>query len=317
MANKMKSLAVAYRSFSKHPILREKVTKIYPDAKFNDNGIALNGKSLVDFLQGYEKAIIALEQIDDTLLSHLPDLKIIAKYGVGLDALDLVAMNKYDVKLGWKGGTNKRSVSELVISYAIYLLHRVGVASTVVKNGHWKQIKGRQLSDCTVGIIGCGHIGKDLVKLLQPFNCNILVNDILDFKNFYHENNITPVRIEELMQKSDVVTLHLPLNSSTANIISRERLQMMKKDAIFMNIARGGLVDEGALKQILLENQIAGAALDVFAIEPPSDIEFAFMENVIVTPHIGGSTEEAIIAMGIAAIDGLDSAKDPLTFLPK
>ena len=313
----MRSLAVASRSFSKHPILRKEVLKLYPDAKFNDEGLSLNGSSLVMFLQGYEKAITALEVIDETILSELPDLKVIGKYGVGLDMLDLNAMNKYGVKLGWTAGVNKRSVSELVVSFAIYLLHRIEFANTEVKNGEWYQVKGRQLSDCTVGIIGCGHVGKDLVKLLQPFNCNILVHDILDFKDFYQENSITPVSIEVLIQKSDIVTLHLPLDSSTENIISRDRIQMLKKDAVIINLARGGLIDEDALKQMLLEDKIAGAALDVFAIEPPTDIEFALMDNVIVTPHIGGSTEEAILAMGMAAIEGLDSAKDASSFLFK
>ena len=313
----MKSLAVVSRSFSKHPILRNEVLKRYPDAKFNDEGLSLKDVTLIEFLQGYEKAITALEIIDEKVLFELPDLKIIGKYGVGLDMIDLNALNNHGVKLGWLGGVNKRSVSELVISFSISLLHRAAFANSEVKNGKWYQVKGRQLSDCTFGIIGCGHIGKDLVRLLKPFNCNILVHDILDFKDFYQENSITPVRIEELIQKSDIVTLHLPLNSSTENIISRDRLQMLKKDAILINLARGGLIDEDALKQILLENKIAGAALDVFAIEPPTDTELVLMDNVLVTPHIGGSTEEAILAMGIAAIEGLDSAKDASSFLFK
>ena len=313
----MGSLVIASRSFSKHPILRKEILKRYPDAKFNDEGLSLNGSSLIEFLQGYEKAITALEVIDEKILSELPDLKVIGIYGVGLDMLDLSAMKKFGVKLGWKGGVNKRSVSELVVSFAVYLLRRVVFANTEVRNGKWYQVKGRQLSNCTVGIIGCGHVGKDLVKLLKPFNCNILVHDILDFKDFYQENSITPVGIEELIQKSDIVTLHLPLDISTKNIISRDRLQMLKKDAILINLARGGLVDEDALKQILLENKIAGAALDVFSIEPPADAEFALMDNVLITPHIGGSSEEAILAMGMAAINGLDNAKDPSIFLAK
>jgi D-3-phosphoglycerate dehydrogenase len=308
----MKSVAITSRSFSKHPILREEVLKRYPDAKFNDEGLSLNGNSLIEFLQGYEKAITALETIDETILSQLPNLKVIGKYGVGLDMIDLNAMKKFGIKLGWTGGVNKRSVSELVVSFAIYLLHRVAFANTEVKNGKWYQVKGRQLSDCTVGIIGCGHVGKDLIKLLQPFNCKILVHDILNFKDFYQENSITPVDIEDLLLKSDIVTLHLPLDSSTENIMNKDRLQMLKKDAVIINLARGGLIDEDALKQLLLENKIAGAALDVFAIEPPVDIEFALMDNVIVTPHIGGSTEEAILAMGMTAIEGLDNAKDLL-----
>ena len=115
----MRSLAVASRSFSKHPILREKVLAIYPDAKFNDEGISLYGEGLVNFLKGSSKAITALEKIDEWILSQLPDLKIISKYGVGLDMLDLAAMSKFGVKLGWKGGVNKRTVTELVKSVSI------------------------------------------------------------------------------------------------------------------------------------------------------------------------------------------------------
>ena len=313
----MKSVAVASRSFSKHPILRNEVLKRYPDAKFNDEGLSLSDISLIEFLQGYEKAITALEIIDESILSELPDLKVIGKYGVGLDMIDLKALKNYGVKLGWVGGVNKRSVSELVISFAINLLHRVEFASTEVKNEKWYQVKGRQLSDCTVGIVGCGHVGKDLVKLLKPFNCNVLAHDILNFNNFYQENSITAVGIDELIKKSDVITLHLPLDDSTNNIINKDRIQMMKKDAILINLARGGLIDEDALKIAIVENKIAGAALDVFAVEPPIDNEFALMNNVLVTPHIGGSSEEAILAMGMAAINSLENVQDASNFLPK
>ena len=311
----MRSVAIASRSFSKHPILRSKVLEIYPDAKFNDKGLSLSGDSLVEFLSGHEKAITDLEVIDDSILSKLPNLKVIGKYGVGLDMIDLHAMKDRGVKLGWTGGVNKRSVSELVISFSVYLLHRVAFANAEVRNGEWYQVKGRQLSDCTFGIVGCGHIGKDLVKLLKPFGCNILAHDIIDFKEFYQENNITSVGLDELLQKSDVVTLHLPKNDSTNNILNKDRLQMLKKDAILINLARGGLLDESALKKILSEKNIAGAALDVFSVEPPIDTDFAHLDNVLITPHIGGSTEEAILAMGLAAIDGLENAKNPLEFL--
>ena len=314
MAITMKSVAVASRSFSMHPILRNEVLKRYPDAKFNNKGLSLSGDSLVEFLSGHEKAITALEVIDDSILSKLPDLKVIGKYGVGLDMIDLHAMKGRGVKLGWTGGVNKRSVSELVISFSVYLLHRVAFANAEVRNGEWYQVKGRQLSGCTFGIVGCGNIGKDLVKLLKPFGCNILAHDIIDFKEFYRENDVTPVGLDELLQRSDVVTLHLPKNDSTNNILNKDRLQMLKKDAILINLARGGLLDEEALKKILLKNKIAGVALDVFAIEPPTDTDFALMDNVLITPHIGGSTDEAILAMGMAAIEGLDNAKDPLIF---
>jgi phosphoglycerate dehydrogenase-like enzyme len=313
--SKLSSLAIASRSFSKNPLLRDLVLKEYPDAKFNDEGLSLSGDSLVDFLVGYEKAITALEVVDDSILSRLPDLKVIGKYGVGLDMIDLKALKKHNVKIGWTSGVNKRSVSELVVSSAIAILHRSVLANTEVRNNLWNQIKGRQLSDCTVGIIGCGNIGKDLVKLLKPFNCKVLSHDIVYFKKFYQENNVLSVGLEELLKESDVVSLHLPLDASTKNILNKDKLQMMKSNAILINLARGGLVDEVALKKILLEKKIAGAAIDVFEIEPPIDNEFAVIDNVLITPHIGGSTEEAILAMGMAAIDGLKNAKDPLEYL--
>jgi phosphoglycerate dehydrogenase-like enzyme len=310
----MQTLAVASRSFSKNPILRRAILKEFPDAKFNDEGISLKGHKLVDFLSGYENAITALEVIDDAILSQLPDLKVIGKYGVGLDMIDLHALKKHGVKLGWTGGVNKRSVSELVISFAIALLHRAFFANMEVRSGKWYQVKGRQLSDCTIGIIGCGHIGKDLVKLLKPFDCKILAHDILDLKEFYQENNVISQSLDDLIKKSDVVTLHLPFDKTTKNIMNNNRLQMLKSDAIFINLARGGLIDEPALKKILLEKRIAGAAIDVFEIEPLDDRELCELDNVLITPHIGGSTEEAILAMGMAAIDGLKNPKDPLEF---
>ena len=152
----MSSLAVTSRSFSKHPVLREEVLKRYPDAKFNDNNLILEGNTLVQFLKGCDKAITALEVIDEFILSQLPDLNTIGKYGVGLDMIDLHAMKEYGVRLGWVGGVNKRSVSELVVSFAIALLHRTVFSNSEVIKGEWYQVKGRQLSACTVGIIGCG-----------------------------------------------------------------------------------------------------------------------------------------------------------------
>ena len=313
--NKLSSLAVASRSFSKNALLREAVLNEYPNAKFNDEGLSLSGESLIEFLYGYEKAITALEVIDNSILSHLPDLKVIGKYGVGLDMIDLNSLHSHGVKIGWKGGVNKRSVSELVVSFATALLHRSVFANMEVREGHWYQVNGRQLSESTVGIIGCGHIGKDLVKLLKPYNCKILAYDILDFKEFYEENNVIPMALEQLLQESDVITLHLPLDSSTKNIINKERLQMLKKNAVLINLARGGLIDEQALKEIILKKKIGGVALDVFEIEPPVDKMFSSMDNVLITPHIGGSTEEAILAMGIAAIKGLKNPQEPLDLI--
>ena len=142
--------------------------------------------------------------------------------------------------------------------------------------------------------------------LLQAFGCSVLVNDIQDYSDFYKKYNIEAVNLEELLSRSDIVTLHVPLDDSTRGMLNEQRLALVKPTAILINAARGGLIDEVSLKKMLKENRIAAAALDVFTEEPPQDRELLELPNFLVTPHIGGSAEEAILAMGRAAIDGLD-----------
>jgi len=304
---KSKKIAVCSRSFSRNKVLRKELEDKYENIRFNDEGLSLNGESLANFLSDATHAITALEKIDDDLLSKLPELKVISKYGVGLDMIDMQAMEKYNIKLGWTGGVNRRSVSELVISFAIALLRHVPASHREVLTGTWRQHIGGHLSGRTVGIIGCGFVGKDLVKLLQPFECPILVNDIKNYDNFYKQYNIQAVEKEELLIRSDIVTLHTPLNDSTRNMLTAERLSLMRQDAILINAARGDLLDEEALKRMLISGKLGGAALDVFSIEPPEDKELLELSNFIVTPHIGGSANEAILGMGRAAIEGLDN----------
>ncbi len=308
MKNEEIKVAVTSRSFSRNDILRKELLHQYKNVKFNDDGLRLQGDVLIDFLQGCHKAITALEVIDDDLLRRLPNLKVISKYGVGLDMIDMQAMKNHNVKLGWTGGVNRRSVSELVISFAIALLRHVPASHREVLSGTWRQHIGGNLSGRTVGIIGCGFVGQDLVKMLQPFQCTILVNDIKKHEKFYKKYNIREVEKEELLANSDVVTLHTPLDDSTRNMLTDRRLALMKPNAILINIARGGLLDENALKKMLISGRLGGAALDVFSIEPPQDKELLELPNFIVTPHIGGSAHEAILAMGRAAIDGLSDS---------
>ncbi len=311
----MSQIAVASRSFSKNETLKKEILKNYPHVKFNDDGLSLYGDSLISFLENAEKAVIGLEKLDDEILSKLPKLKVISKYGVGIDTIDLEALNKFNIKLGWTSGVNKRSVSELVISSSIALLHKTTLGNSEIKKGKWYQIIGRQLTNATFGIIGCGNIGKDLVKLLLPFGCSIISYDINHSKEFNIKYDIKAVSLNELLESSDVISLHLPLNSSTQNILSEKELNLIKKDSILINFARGGLIDENYLKKIMSEKKLGGLALDVFEIEPLIKDDFSIYGNVLITPHMGGSTKEAVLAMGRAAIHGLENYKDPIEFL--
>lgn len=304
-------VAVASRSFSRHPVLRAELLERYANVTFNDAGLSLKGAALVDFLKGHTKVVTALERMDDAVFAGLAGLEVLSKYGVGIDMIDLEAMRKRGIRLGWTKGVNRRSVSELVISTAIALFRHVPQGNKEVREGAWRQLMGRQLSEKTVGIVGCGFVGKDLAVLLKAFGCKVLAHDILDFPEFYQEHGVVPVSLEELLRESDVVTLHLPLDESTRDILTAQRLALMKKDALLINMARGGLVDEAALKAMLKENRLAGAAFDVFAVEPPEDHELLRLPNMLALPHIGGSAEEAVLAMGRAAIAGLDDNRIP------
>jgi len=309
--NEVDKVAVCSRSFSANRVLRVELLGRYRHVTFNDQGLSLKGDSLVSFLQGHDKAITALEAVDEKVLSALPQLKVIGKYGVGLDMIDMAAMRRYGKRLGWTGGVNRRAVAELVISFAIAMLRHVPRANREVLDGTWRQHVGGNLSGKTVGIIGCGHVGKDLAVLLRAFGCEVLAHDILEFPEFYREHQIQAVSLEELLRSSDIVSLHVPLDDRTRGLLSAERLAMLKPAAVLINAARGGLVDEHALKLGLREGRVAAAAFDVFAVEPPADQELLELPNFLATPHIGGSSAEAILAMGRSAIDGLDHHHTP------
>ena len=188
------SLAVTSRSFAKNEKLRDVLIALYPNTRFNDEGVILKGKSLIEFLDNCDMAITSLEKIDESIVKHLPQLKIISKYGVGIDMIDLHALYKRNIRLGWQGGVNKRAVSELVLAYILNLLRNIQKANNNVSNGIWTPhgefVDGTQLTNKTIGIIGLGHIGKDLVSLLKPFQCEIIANDLIEFKDFCRENNI-------------------------------------------------------------------------------------------------------------------------------
>jgi D-3-phosphoglycerate dehydrogenase len=310
--NTLDRVAVCSRSFSRHPLLRKTILSKFDQVKFNDDGLSLNGDSLVEFLFGADLAITALETIDDYILSNLPQLKRISKYGVGLDMIDMQAMRRYGKQLAWKGGVNRRSVAELTLTMMLSIIRKIPESQSQISSGVWKQTVGNTLSEKVIGIIGCGNIGRDLVALLKPFNCRVLVNDIQDYQDFYRCNDLEARTLESLLINSDIVTLHVPLDETTKNIISKERLSLMKSNSILINTARGGLIDENALAFALKEKKIGGAGLDVFEVEPPFENELLSCSKVFSTAHIGGSAEEAIIAMGIAAIDGLDNSCEHL-----
>jgi len=292
-------------SFSQNKILKDEIYKYFPSAKLNLVGKRFDKNELIEYIKDADAIIVGLEPIDDEVLSKCPNLKIISKYGVGLNNIDLEACKKRGISIGWSGGVNKLSVAEMALGFMLMFARNLYMTSNELKSGTWNKSGGFQLSGKTIGIIGVGYTGQEVVRLLQPFNCKILVNDIVNQDKYYKENNLIETSKEDIYKKSDILTIHTPHNSETDNLIGMEALEAMKNSAYVLNTARGGIINEKDLKYALQNNIIAGAAIDTYAEEPPIDKEFLSLPNLICTPHIGGNAKEAVEAMGKSAINHL------------
>jgi D-3-phosphoglycerate dehydrogenase len=280
-------ITVSAKSFIKSELLKSNLEKYFKNVEYGEN----NNES--------EGIIVGTEVINEEALTKYPKLKIISKYGVGLDNIDLEACKKRNIKVGWTGGLNKEAVAQLALSNMISLCRNIYTSSNQLKNGNWNKNGGRDLSEMTVGIIGVGQIGKQLIEYLKPFKCKILLNDVIDLKMNGQ------VGFEELLENADIVTLHLPLIKETHHLINESSINLMKSNSFLINTSRGNIVEINALKKALLSNRIAGAALDVYPIEPCEDNELLKIPNLICTPHIAGNSFRAVEKMGNSSIQHL------------
>jgi len=234
--------------------------------------------------------------VDAELIEAASKLKVIHKSGIGVDKIDLEAARAKGIKVYITGGANAVAVSEMALMLMMAVLRRFISSDASLRKGKWlkTELAGvtQHLSGKTVGIVGMGNIGKNLAKLLQGFECKILYHDVSRLSSEVERSiGIIYKPLEELLKNSDVVSLNIPLTPMTKDIINAETLSMMKRTAIIVNTARGGIIDEKALIEALQKGTIAGAGLDVFAIEPLDPHNpLLTMDNVVVSPHVAGST---------------------------
>jgi D-3-phosphoglycerate dehydrogenase len=292
-------------SFSKNQELLKKLEETGCDFKVNPFGRRLTHFELIDFLQGCDSAIIGLDKIDSSVLEKCPELKLISKYGVGLDNIDFDACKNFQVEVRYPIGVNKRSVSEMALAMMLGLARNINFTSLQLKEGTWNKSGGFEISGKTIGIIGFGNIGKDLASLLGPFNVKVLANDINPKVFEFAPEYVYPTSKEEIFQSSDIITVHTPLNEHTQNLINRSNLHLLKDGVILINTARGGIFNETDLLQALKSSKVGGLGIDAFVQEPPYSNDLISLKNVLCTPHIGGNSREAVRAMGIAAIQNL------------
>ena len=298
-------VAVTPPAFCKSQSLKTELLGHFPNAVFNEKDRYLSGPDLVDFLTDADAALIGRDPINTELIRSLPKLRMISKYGVGLDNLDPEALSRNRIELRVTSGTNRRSVAELALGFMIGLCHNMSSGSEELKSGSWRREGGQELTGKSIGIIGCGNVGQELVRLLQPFQCKIWVRDIADRSGFCREFGAVETGFDEIIEEADIITLHVPLTENTENLIDKSVLAKMKPSAFLVNTSRGRVVHQGDLHQALVSGEITGAGLDVFWEEPPIETEFLQLPNLMVTPHIGGNAREAVEEMGRAAIQNL------------
>jgi len=236
-------------------------------------------------------------------------LKVIGRAGIGVDNVDIATASKEGIKVVNAPTGATASVAELTIAHMLSLSRHITKADTSMKQGEWakKQLKGNELNGKTLGLIGCGNIGKLTAKYAQTFNVSVVGYDPFITKEDMQKYGIKKLDdLSELMKTADFISLHLPHNSGTHYIVNEKMLSKMKPSAYLINCARGGTVDEKALYVALKNGKIAGAGMDVFENEPPQDNPLLKLDNVVLTPHIGANTKEGQIRAGTVCAEQID-----------
>lgn len=224
-----------------------------------------------------------------------PRLKVISKWGTGIDSIDRAACEELGIRLMNTPNAFTLPVADSVMGYILAFARQQPWMDKAIKNGIWKKIPGRSLSECTLGVIGVGNVGKAVLRRARAFGMTLLGNDIQPIpRDFLLENNVRSVSLQELLENSDFVSVNCDLNPTSYHLINQQTLGWMKKGSILINTARGPIVDENALGDALLAQTLAGAALDVFEQEPLPDMSpLLEMENVLLAPHNSNSSPAA------------------------
>ena len=292
-------------SFSANKKLLFKLKETGVDFTVNTHGRRLTRDELVEFLRDCDAAIIGLDKINRYVLRSCPKLRLISKYGVGLDNIDFKACENQGVEVRYPIGVNKRSVSEMALAMMLGLARNIYSTSLELKTGVWNKSGGFEISGKTIGIIGYGNVGQDLAQLLVPFGVKVLANDIKDsvFENI--PDHVHAVSKGEIFSRSHIISVHTPLTNKTENLIDKANIHKLKDGVILINTARGGIFNENDILRSLKDGKIGGLGIDAYTLEPPSSAELLSLNNVICTPHIGGNSNEAVNAMGMAAIKNL------------
>jgi len=300
-------IAISSVSFCKNALLVAEARKLAKRVILNDAGQRFDETGMINFIKDLnaDAVIIGVDPCSAKVIDAAKNLKAIGKYGVGCDNVDLEYLKQKGIYFAWQGGVNRRSVSELALGFMLGHQRNIFRGIDRMQHASWQKDGGRQLSEKTIGIIGFGFIGTDLAKLLAPFNCKILIHDILDKTNECQALNARQVAYEELLKKSDIISFHVPGGAATKHMFSDAQIKITKPGALIVNTARGSIIDFKATSNAVRLGFLSGYASDVFPEEPFLSKDYPVEAGFYFTPHIGGNAQEAILSMGLSAVDGL------------
>ena len=295
---------VTPRSFGRHdPQLKTELEAAVGEVVYNPYGRSLTSFEVRELLADCDGYIAGLDVVDRAALESADRLRVIARYGVGVDRIDLETAREKGIVVTNTPGANSASVAELTIGLMLSLARMIPLANQQTKAGKGARMEGVSLEGKVVGLLGLGAIGKRVARRLQGFECTVLTYDPAVDAGTAQEVGAKLCPQEEVIALSDFLSLHVPLLPETRGMVDASFLERMKPGAFFVNTARGGLVDEAALLAALQSGHLGGAALDAFAQEPPAaDNPLFALSQVIATPHMGAHADGAINAMGWGAL---------------
>ena len=252
-----------------------------------------------------EILVVGKEKVDRNFLSKSPNLKAISKYGVGLNNIDFHLLRKKKILFYTRSGVNAKYVAEHALGQIIALSRNLFLSYKKSSKGEWFKNGGRSLENMVVGIVGLGHVGSALARLLQRFRAPIFYSDLEDKSLAYPDLKLKRLSYKELLTHSDIISFHVPLDEKTKHMLSDSELKVIKKDAYLVNTSRGEVIDTSALIKSLAKGNLAGVALDVIENEPILDPKLYNIDRVYISCHSAGNSKEAKTAMTMAALDGV------------
>ena len=262
-------------------------------------------KEIISLTKEANAVICDLENISKNVIDQSPNLEIIARRGVGTDSVAVNYAKEKGIKVARTLGVVEKPVAELVMAYILNISRQLIPLNKSMHQGNWNKILAHSVDGKKLGIIGMGNIGREITRKAQAFDMDVTYYDINRKKNLEEELGIKYQKLEQLLKKSDIITLHVPLNEQTKNLIDYEAMTKMEKSPILINTSRGPVVNNGDLKKALDEGIISHAAVDVFDEEPKTDSVLKDCENAIITPHVGTFTEEIFIKMDVMAAENV------------